>query len=399
MKNKRKKIAVFFGGRSPEHDVSVHTGMEVLTALDSNEYDVIPVYIAPYGAWFTGEALKDKSNYVFTSETEKQLTPVTLDLNASGKAKLLPKKKGFFGKIEPIEFDVAIPTFHGLTGENGSFQGLMEFANIPYTGLRAKACAVFMDKDSTKKALASSGVPMLPYMCLERPRNTLIPDMNDLEKALKKIGLPCIIKPANLGSSIGVGKANDLEDAKAILTALFQLDTKAILEPFVQNLTEYNVALRVNKSGNIETSAIERPKTHEELLNFKEKYMSGKNKKTGQKTNNDGLIALTRDINPDIPEDGDAKIRSWAKTIFEHYDGAGAPRLDFISDGKTGEIWFNEINPIPGSYGYFLWEAAEQNVLYAELLDGMIAEALELHKRSQIPHDPVPKDAQLFKRP
>ena len=396
----KKKIAVFFGGRSPEHDVSTYTGLqEVFKAVDQSQYDPFPVYIAPHGGWFIGHELLKKENYIFSHEDEKKLTPVSLDLNAKGFGRLLPQSSKLFRKTKPIEFDIALPAFHGLFGEDGNFQGLMEFANIPYAGMRAKACAVFMDKDSTKKAFEGSGIPILPYATINRPENGFMPDKNVVKDVLKKITLPCIVKPANLGSSIGVGKAETVDEVREILGNLFRYDTKAILEPFVENMIEYNVALRVNEKNEIETSAIERPRTHEELLDFKEKYLSGGGKKNSSKQNIQGMLAMTRDINPELTPEQENNIRNWSVEIFSRYDPAGAPRIDFIGNQKTGEIWFNELNPIPGSYGYFLWEAAKNPILFVELINGLLSEAEKHHKLKQVPHDPVPEDARLFDRP
>ena len=398
MTHNKKKVAVFFGGRSPEHDVSVYTGLEVLQAIDTSLYEAFPVYIATHGQWYIGDALRNKNNYMFSRDTVKQLTPVQLDISAKGKGRLLPETSGLFSKAKPVEFDIALPAFHGLNGEDAGFQGLMEFANVAYAGMRAKGCAVFMDKDTTKKALEGSNVPQLPHAVAIRPENSLMIDEKDVKALVDIVGLPCIVKPAHLGSSIGVGKATTLDEARALLASLFQYDDKAIIEPFVANLVEYNVALRVAPNGSIETSAIERPKTSKDLLDFKEKYMSGGNKKLGGQKSVAGMISMTRDINPDLGKDKEKQLRDWAVTVFERLDPAGAPRIDFIGNSKTGELWFNELNPIPGSYGYFLWEAAKKPVLFTEMLNDLLTEAQRFHKRKQIPHDPVQKDAQLLKR-
>ena len=402
----KRRVAVFFGGRSPEHDVSIVSGLQALEALDGRKYEGFPVYISPRGEWFVGEALRNKSNYMLNEATRARLVQVTLDITPSsgGQGRLVPLKSGLFGGAKPVTFDIALPAFHGLIGEDGGFQGLMDAANIPYAGMRTKASAVFMDKVTTKHALADTGVPQLPFAAISRPAgNSLMVDKAVLAAQLEAVGFPCCIKPAHLGSSIGVGKANNVEEARAILANLFQYDDKALAEPFVQNLTEYNVAVR-NKGGRIVTSAIERPKTSAELLDFKEKYMSGNGGKGGKKapasgTASEGMLSLTRDINPDLPADMEARIRTWAENVFRQMDGAGNPRIDFISDGKSGEVWFNELNPCPGSFAYFLWSAARQETaLFSELLGDLLEEALELHARAQLPDDPTPKDAQLFPR-
>ena len=194
------------------------------------------------------------------------------------------------------------------------------------------------------------------------PAAELAPIVGDLKA-------PWIIKPSHLGSSIGVAKVATLEELADVLPAIFKYDTSAILEPFVDNMVEYNVAVS-RMTGALTTSAIERPKRTDELLNFKEKYLSGDGgKKTGVKGGvkapgqqaSEGMLSLTRELNPNIaPLDGD--IRRWAGLAFDQVAGTGAPRIDFIGNEETGELWLNEVNPCPGSFGYFLWEAAAEPI-------------------------------------
>lgn len=407
MTQSRKTVAVFFGGRSPEHDVSIVTGLQVLHALDGARYDAFPVYIAPDGRWLTGDALRERANYLPDENTTSGLREVTLDLTPSGKGVLLPRKRGLFGGGKPQTFDVALPAFHGLFGEDGPMQGVFEAANVPYAGPRLMASALFMDKAATKQLMLSLGIPSLPYVLLRRPKQGLMMDRQALKSALEatNIGFPCILKPCNLGSSIGVGKANDLEEALSILPGIFKYDTVAIAEPFVPNLVEYNVAVS-QASGTLTTSAIERPKATSELLDFKQKYMSGGGgkgggAKTGTKspgTISQGMLSLTRELNPALPAETDANIRRWAMSLFAAVGGSGAPRIDYLCNGKTGEVWMNEVNPCPGSFGYFLWEASPDPVLFTPFLTYLVEEAFDRHQRVQLPVDPVPVDARLFKR-
>ncbi len=402
----KKTVAVFFGGRSPEHDVSVISGLQVLQALDNQLYKTIPVYIAPDGSWYVGDILRRRENYMLSADDMKQVIEVTLDVKGAVRGGvLIPKKTPLFGAPKPIFFDIAIPVFHGLYGEDGNIQGLFELANVPYAGMRTKASAILMDKVTTKYLLNAIDVPALPYSMIKRPDDGYIIPEDELGLMLEPLGYPCIIKPAHLGSSIGVSKVNNVEQAKACLPVIFEFDDAAIAEPFVENLVEYNVSVaRVN--GEIVTSAIERPKAADELLDFKQKYMSGGNgegaKLGGSKTfttASEGMLSLTRDINPDISSEMEANIRKWAVAMFDAIDGTGVPRIDFISNEKTGEIWMNEVNPCPGSLGYFLWEAVENNpVFFTDLLTSMVAEALIENQKRMIPHDPVPEGARLLKR-
>lgn len=404
MSQSKKKIAVFIGGRSPEHDVSVVTGLQVLSAIDSTRYESFPVYIAPDGEWLVGDVLRERANYLLDTNTRKQTRSVVLDLKAERGGRLIPQKTGLLGGGKSIEFDVAVPAFHGLYGEDGGVQGLFELANVPYTGARVMASAVLMDKGATKKILQAADVPVLPYAILKRPDEGYMIPSGRLGEMSAPVGFPCIVKPVHLGSSIGVAKANNVEELAAALPAIFEYDDSAIIEPFVQNMVEYNVA--VSKAfGEIRTSAIERPKAVEELLDFKQKYLSGGDNKTGSKTGvknpgtiSQGMLSLTRELNPKLDSELEQNIKTWAVAMFNALDCTGAPRIDFISNEKTGQIWMNEVNPIPGSFGYFLWEAAENPVLFTDFLTGLIEEALGENRKRVLPKDPVPRDARLLRR-
>lgn len=404
----KKTIAVFFGGRSPEHDVSVVSALQVMSALDRSLYDVVPVYLATDGRWWTGDALMERSAYLPSPEMLATLTEVTLDTTAQGRGALLATNApmlNFAKKAPRIEFDVAIPCFHGLVGEDGQVQGLFETARVPYTGMRTLASAVLMDKVATKRILAGADIPQLPYREIKRPHEGMLIPAAELAPIVGDLAPPWIIKPSHLGSSIGVAKVASLEELADVLPTIFKYDTSAILEPFVDNMVEYNLSVS-RMTGELTTSAIERPKRTDELLNFKEKYLSGGGgKKTGGKSGvkspgqqpSEGMLSLTRELNPNIAP-LEADLRRWAGAAFDLVGGTGAPRIDFIGNEETGEMWLNEVNPCPGSFGYFLWEAAAEPVLFSELLDNLIEEALAEHIRARLPQDPTPEDARLFAR-
>lgn len=409
-----KTVAVFFGGRSPEHDVSVVSGLQILDAIDRTLYNPFPVYVSPTGEWYVGDALLQRGNYLLTPEILKNLTQVNLDSIQPFGGRLVEAQRSFLGTPKTYSFDIALPIFHGLSGEDGSFQGMMEFLNIPYGGMRAKACGIFMDKVTTKRALKGLGVAQLPFMTLDRPKEGLLVSEEMLKEALSEIGYPCCLKPANLGSSIGVGKADTLEEARSILASIFKQDHKAIIEPFLAKRDEYNVAVRKTKDGITVTSAIERPKSSEELLDFKEKYLSNSgtkgskmpgnhNGKLGTKSGgpiSEGMLSLTREINPILVPAVREKIEDWAKIAYDVFDACGAPRIDFMVDKKTNQVWFNELNPIPGSYGYFLWEASTtEPLLFTDFLTELLEEGFREHALRRLPKDPVPEEARLLKRP
>jgi D-alanine-D-alanine ligase len=398
----KTRVAVFFGGRSPEHDVSIVTGLQAMEALDQQIYESFPVYIAANGEWWVGEPLRDRANYIPSEQTLKSLDSVTLDVGANpdGLGRLITKQGGgLLGKRKTVEFDVALLAFHGLAGEDGRLQGLFDVANVPYTGMRTMASAVFMDKAATKRLLAKSDIPLLPDAIIDRPVSGLIPAKESLEAAIAGLEFPFIVKPLHLGSSIGVARATNIEVLRASLGSIFRLDTQAIVEPFVENLVEYNVAV-ARFGGEVTTSAIERPKRVEELLDFRTKYMS-EDGKSGSKTpgqSSQGMLSLTRDINPDIPPEMDANIRDWAAKCFQAAGGTGAPRIDFLSNAETGEVWLNEVNPCPGSLGFFLWEAAKKPLFFPDFLGKLIEEARAIHRSQQLPDDPTNPEARLFRR-
>jgi len=399
----KTRIAVFLGGRSPEHDVSVVTGLQALQALDQTRFDPFVVYVTPQGDWLTGPGLDDRRSYLPDAALRAKLAEVTLDIAAGGGARLVARKSGLLRRPAPIEFDVALLAFHGLGGEDGQFQGLFEAANIPYTGMRTMASAVLMDKVATKRMLAGSDIPLLKHAVVGRPE-TGLPPAAALEAPLAEIGFPCCVKPVHLGSSIGVGKADNVEEVRALLATIFRLDTEAVIEPFVPNLVEYNVSV-ARFDGASRCSAIERPKRVEALLDFRQKYLSGgdgEGSKAGGKNMvrpSEGMLSLTRDINPVLPRQQAPDIRRWAVAAFEAVGGTGAPRIDFLCNEATGEIWLNEINPCPGSFGFFLWEAADEPLGFTALLSHLIDEARARHRAVQLPDDPVPQDARLLKRP
>lgn len=387
----KKKIAVFFGGRSPEHDVSIVTGLQVLDALRADLYETIPVYVSRTGEWFAGEVLRDRKIYIPTPEVERRLSRVTLGYSSEGLGVLKRQRRAVWSGAD-IQFDIAIPAFHGTLGEDGCFQGTMEFAGIPYVGMRHLASAIGMDKAATKALVESkTRVPQLPYRTVFK--TSAPPAAPDLPKGS---GYPVIVKPAHMGSSIGVAKADSPDEVQAVLRMIFVYDFKAIIEPFIVRRREYNIAVR--RAGlQPETSAIEMPKSETELLDFREKYLRGSGSKKAA-GGSEGMLSLTRDINPAIEQSLETNLRSSAVEIFNALDGSGTPRLDFILDESSGELWFNEINPCPGSFAFYLWEAAARPLLFSEVLNGLIEEAIYLRGLTEIPIDPVPKDARLFER-
>ena len=402
MATDKQVIAVFFGGRSPEHDVSIVTGLQAAEALDPALYEIIPIYITARGEFLTGDALLSRDTYIPGPSARQNLSEVHLDLTPGDRGRLMTAGGSLFQRAKTIEFDTALLAFHGLYGEDGRLQGALEMADIAYTGMRAFASTITMDKVATKRLLADTDIALLPFREIKRPAQGLLLSEEELQGQIGDFAFPCIIKPSHLGSSIGVARVNTLEELAAVLPGLFKYDSTAILEPFVENMVEYNLAV-ARIDGELRTSAIEKPKRAEELLDFKQKYLSGGGDKGGSKSPgggraSEGMLSLTRELNPELPPEVEERLRGWACTAYEHFHGTGAPRFDFIGNEATGEFWMNEVNPCPGSFGYFLWEAAEQPMLFADLLEHLINEAAECRAAAELPDDPTPEDARLFPR-
>jgi len=404
----KKVIAVMFGGRSVEHDVSVLTGLQFLEALDPGKFEGLPIYIDPLGQWWTGDALTNRKRYPVEVGTVKGLTQLTLDLAtpASGRPRFLAFQKGLMGaRQKEIPFDLIVPAIHGSNGEDGTLQGLLEFAGIPYTGCRTLGAATTMNKVFAKKTARAAGIQVLPELVIARPAKGtfLAPETlkADLAATLGDNAYPLIVKPMNLGSSVGVGKADDMDGLIAALMVAFRLDSEAIVEPFVTNLTEYNVAVRRSEDGKAVSSAIERPLRDAELLDFKNKYLAS-GTPGGPKLDSgpsEGMASLNRALNPEeLTTEQEAFIRGSAEGIFDLLALAGSVRVDFLCNSKTGELWLNEVNTIPGSFAYFLWEAAKEPLSFLALTDAIIAEGFALSAKRLGATDANSGGATIFAR-
>ncbi len=396
----KKVVAVFFGGKSFEHDVSILTGLQAIQVMDITKYQPMPVYVDIDGKWWTGKQLLNMKNYPINGELKKQLTQITISV---GNPTTSPKfevvnKKLFQNKY--IDFDIAFFAFHGNVGENGPMQGVMEVANIPYTGADVLSSAVYMSKTETKSICRALGINVLNEVIVKKPA---IFENFDIQKLTSNIDIkfPVFVKPANLGSSIGVSKASNTEELQAAILSVFRLDDEVIIEPFVENLKEYNVAVMKNLDGEIITSVIETPVNKNDFLDFKDKYLAdGGAKKTGPvklAVPSEGLLSMGREFAPDIPNDMQNFIKESAKKLFSYMGATGNPRIDFLCNSKTGELWLNEVNPIPGSFAFYLWEKSKQRINYSKLVDIIIQNGFKNFERKNKQVDLKSSASVIFK--
>ncbi len=368
---KRTRVAVLFGGRSVEHEISVITALQLMQAIDPAAYEVTPVYIAPTGAWYTGNKLLNRSFYAKVPGNLSTLSEVTL----------LPKPgvRGLtrLSDHSTIPIDVFLPAFHGQYGEDGCIQGLFELADMPYTGSNVVASAITMNKYVCKVFLNEHDIPVLPAQLISRSEA-----QKDISKVVSDIlstegftQLPLFVKPCNLGSSIGVSKVKEASELAPALAKVFRYDTHALVEPCVSDIMEINCSVR--DYDGIHASVIEIPVSQSGVLSYEEKYLQGGGKKTGQ---SEGMASLTRVIDPqDLdPEVRDAVVEL-AKKSFTILGCSGVARLDFIVDLATGQLYFNELNAFPGSCSFYLWVRSHPRILYTTLIHNMIETALKHH--------------------
>ena len=355
----KKNIAVIFGGKSTEHDISILTALQAMEHIDREKYNVYPIYITKQGKWFCDERFLKLST--FENFCEKGLKEVAVLPNENY---LFVKSFGAFKKDKKI--DCALLALHGKNGEDGSIQGLMELANIPYTSSGILASSLGMNKLAQKIYFEGLDLPLVPYFSLTK---------DEYKKLGEKIGnidfsFPVVIKPNRQGSSIGICFCKDKKMLQYAIDFAFKLDDTVVIEKAVENLKEVNIsAMKID--GEILLSETEQPISQNSILTFADKYIGsqGTKRKSGsvatkscdnkmQKckgSNQSGLQNLSRKIPADIDENQKRLIESYAFEIYEKMECGGVIRIDFIIDELTQSIYVNEVNTIPGSFAYYLW--------------------------------------------
>lgn len=379
------KVGVMFGGKSVEHEISIISAIQAIGHLNKEKYDVIPIYITKNNEFYIGEKVGDIKSYTDINSLLKESQRVIM-LNEGGKVKLIryPMKK--FGKNELDYIDVAFPIVHGTNVEDGTLQGYLQMFNIPYVGCDVLSSAVGMDKYVMKTVLKDNGIPVLDCKCFTAKEYDDDVDAV-IEKVETAIGYPVIVKPVNLGSSIGISKAENRDELYDSLDTAFRYASKVLIETAVQNLKEINCSV-LGDYEEAEASECEEPVSSDKILTFAEKYIGdgsakgAKGTKGGVKGSggSKGMATLKRKIPADITDEQRTLIREYAVKAFKCLGCGGVSRIDFMMDTKTGNIWLNEINTIPGSLSFYLWEPL--GVKYTKLLDRMISLALKREREN-----------------
>ena len=364
----KTNIGVFLGGRSTEHEISVISASQAMAAIDRGRYDVTPIYITKQGRWYTGDALLDVKNYrdpasLLKKCTEVYMRPVYGDYN------IYPAKpSGFFGGGgKPVgKLDVVIPVLHGSNGEDGIFEGVLETIGVPFAGCNTLSSANGMDKITMKMILQASGVPVVPYLWFTDKqwfgqREQLIGRIES------ELGYPVIVKPSNLGSSVGIGRAMNREQLIDRIDDAERYSSRIIVEHMVEQLQEINCSVLGN-ADEYQTSVLEEPIKSGEILSYEDKYMGGTK---GAK----GMQAAQKRIPAELPADVTERIQFLAGETFRVLGCHGVSRVDVIVDRADGNIYVNEINTIPGSLSFYLWEAT--GLTFAGLMDKLVQLAVQ----------------------
>ncbi len=370
VKKMQTNIAVFFGGNSVEHEVSIISGIQAIQNIDTNKFQVTPVYIAKNKKMYVGESLLKIENFKNINNVIENSTAVYLTSD-NDICYLKAEEKSFLKKFNPIRIDVALPVVHGTNCEDGSLQGLFELYGLPYVGCDVLASSVGMDKAVFKNVLSAAGLPVLPCV-LFSSRDYAESKEETVAKIEKEIGYPLIVKPVNLGSSVGISKVENKNELIEAIDLSSTFTNKILAEKAVENLCELNCSC-VGYLDDFMASAIEEPIKADKILSYKDKYLSGG--KSSKGSGSKGMSSLTRKLPADIPDSLKNEIEDLTIATFKAIGGHGVARIDYLMDDKTKKVYINEINTIPGSMAFYLWEA--KGIKYKQLIDTLIALAFK----------------------
>lgn len=363
------KIGVIYGGETVEHEVSVISALQAMNNLNEDKYDIVPIYISKDRIWYTGHMLRDIEFYKEFEDEKKYAIKVML--YKKGKTFLLQRTTGLFRK-DITDLDVILPVVHGNNVEDGSLAGLLDSIGIPYVGSHVLGGALGQDKVVMKQVMESVNLPIVPYTWFYD--SEYLDNKENILKEIKKIGYPVIVKPATLGSSIGIEVAKNEKDIESKIEDAMEYDTKIVVEKVIENLTEVNASVL----GNYEyqkVSPLEEVMGEDEILSFADKYLgNAKSKGTASK----GMASTSRIVPARIPEKLTKEIQDTAKQVFKVLNLSGICRVDFLIDNKENKFYVNEPNTCPGSLSFYLWK--EAGMKYSELLDEMVSIAIKEYK-------------------
>lgn len=364
------KIGVLFGGDSVEHEVSVISASQAMAALDEEKYEVVPLYISKTHRLYSSPKLRDMDTYRDLVALEKNLPQVSL-VRVKQKFMIIPIEKKLFGNKDQ-EVDIVIPVVHGTHCEDGTVQGFLEMIGIPYSGCDVMAGAVGQDKVLMKHVLQNSGIPIVDWFWFyfyDLPQR-----QEEIEAKADKIGYPLVIKPANLGSSVGITVAKNIQELNEAIKEAGQYDNKIVVEKAVTNLREINCSV-LGYEKDVKASTLEEVGKSDEILSYQNKYQGGK------KGPSKGMASTTRSIPAPLSAEMTSAIQNLAIETFRELGASGVSRIDFLMDAETEKVYVNEINTNPGSLSFYLWEAS--GIKFPVLMDMLVKQAIDRQRRRE----------------
>ncbi|MHB8097943.1 MAG: D-alanine--D-alanine ligase family protein [Erysipelotrichaceae bacterium] len=361
-------IGVLFGGNSVEHEVSVISASQAIAAIDKERYHVIPLYLTKDHRLFSGDALLDVKNFKNMNSLLNKCKQVSI-VKLQQRFYIQPIKGTIFTK--PHKVDIIIPVVHGTHCEDGSIQGYLETIGIPYSGSDVISAGLGQDKVYMKMVFEHHNIPMVPWMYFNSNEYH-----NDSQKVLSRIqnsvGLPCVVKPARLGSSVGISLVKTIESLEDAIIDAMNYDTKIVIEKAVTDLREVNCSV-LGDEISVEASVLEEVMKYDAILSYKDKYQSNSKSK--------GMASTSRICPAELDLTYTNKVQDLAKEVFTVLGCSGVTRIDFLIDSKTMELYVNEINTIPGSLSFYLWDKSGYN--FTDLMDKLIEQSIERQRRRE----------------
>lgn len=353
-------VGVFFGGSSVEHEVSIISAVQAMRYLDREKYEIVPIYIAKDGTFYTEESMLEIESFRHVEELLKKACKIVV--RREGNTVYTFRAQGGFGSKKPLQrIDIALPVVHGTNCEDGTLQGFFELLQLPYCGCDVMASAIGMDKELFKYAVAAKGIPVLPCVCFYA-KEWVEQEKEISARIAEDCGYPVIIKPANLGSSVGIKKVNTPQELPAAVEYASTFAQKILAEKAVCSLREINCSV-LGDATEAAASVCEEPVMQDEILSYQDKYLSDSSSK--------GMTSLKRKLPAEISEEKYREIADYSVRAFRAVGASGVVRIDYLMDTADNDrVYINEINTIPGSLAFYLWEAS--GVPYRELLDRLI---------------------------
>ncbi|MCM1371051.1 MAG: D-alanine--D-alanine ligase [Clostridium sp.] len=376
----RIKVGVIFGGETVEHEVSIISAVQAMNNMDQEKYEIIPIYITKDRIWYTGHMLMDIDVYKDFETLKRYAKRVTLCKREDGF--YLVNTSGILRK-DVSSIDIAFPIVHGNNVEDGSLQGYLDTIGIPYVGSKVLGSSLGQDKVIMKQIFSSIGLNVVPYTWFFDTEYQV--NNSTILENIDSLGYPVIVKPAHLGSSVGITFVQSKEDIDSAINEAIKYDTKIVVEKAITDMKEVNCAVLGNYS-NQTTSAIEEVIGSKNFLTYADKYMGSSKSKGGAKFSKfnkfgKGMVSAKRKIPADITDNQKEEIEEYSKKAFKALNLSGVCRIDYMIDTKQNKIYINEPNTIPGSLSYYLWEANGKE--YSELLNDMITLAIKEYKEKE----------------